>query len=137
MEALKVSVRNARLDELPFIYSTWLRSYRHSSQFAKKISNETFYEWHHKVIDRFVDRGGVILIAHIPEEPDFICGYICVETDGSIVQYAYTRKKWRKQGIAKSLYEAAQAPAIFTHWTSDTNWLVKKLLKLNYNPYLL
>lgn len=134
-----IEVRAAIVDDLPFIFSTWLRSYRHSSNFAKKISNATFFAWHHKVIERFIERGGKVLVAHAVGEPGVILGYFCSENDNSIVQYVYVKKAFRKMGIAKELFKVSAVPnnANFTHWTLDTNWITKKLTELNYNPYLL
>lgn len=134
-----IEVRAAKLDDLPFIYSTWLRSYRHSSQFAKKITNEIFYDMHHRVIDSFITRGGTVLIAHAKGEPDVILGYLCMESVGSILQYIYVKEAFRKMGIGKALFEYSKLPedTTFTHWTNSTNWITKKLTKLNYNPYLL
>lgn len=134
-----IEVREANLNDLPFIYSTWLRSYRHSSQFAKKISNNVFFDWHHKVIDRFIERGGRILIAHAIGEPEVILGYLCREATSDILQYVYVKKAFRKMSIAKKLYESSGVAnnGTFTHWTLDTSWIVKKLPELIYNPYLL
>jgi hypothetical protein len=134
-----IEIREANLDDLPFIYSTWLRSYRYASQFAKKLSNAIFYEMHHKVIDGFISRGGRVSVAHPVGEPGVILGYICVEANQPLIQYVYVKKSFRKLGIAKSLYNAQKIPseAIFTHWTSDTDWIIKKINTLTYNPYLI
>ena len=134
-----IEVREAKLEDLPFIYSTWLRSYRHASQFAKKLTNETFYEMHHKVIDAFIARGGLVFVAHPPNEPGVILGYICVEPNQPLVQYIYVKKAFRRMGIAKKLYTERnmQNNVVFTHWTTDTDWIIKKLTKFIYNPYLI
>jgi len=132
-------MREAKLEDLPFIYSTWLRSYRHSSQFAKKLTNETFYDMHHRIIDAFIARGGLVYIAHPINEPGVILGYLCIEPNQSLVQYVYVKKAFRKMGIAKKLYESRkiQDSLIFTHWTTDTDWITKKLTNFIYNPYLI
>lgn len=130
-----IEVRVAKLEDLPFIYSTWLRSYRHASQFARKIKNEVFYDMHHKVIDRFIARGGEVYVAHPKGEPDVILGYLCMDTTAPIAQYIYVKKPFRKMGIAKELIKDKDIK-MFTHWTSDTDWISKKLPELIYNPYL-
>lgn len=130
-------IRTAKPEDLDFIYATWLKSYRHNSQFAKKLTNEVFFEMHHKVIDAFIVRGGLVCVAHPKGEPDVILGYICTEPTLPLVQYIYVKKPFRKMGIAKALYKTAQEPTMFTHWTSDTDWITKKLTNLIYNPYLL
>jgi len=134
-----IEIRPANLNDLPFIYATWLRSYRYASQFAKKISNEVFYDMHHRIVEGFIERGGLVSIAHPPGEPYVILGYICVEHNQPLVQYVYVKKAFRKMGIAKALFEGIKTPenALFTHWTSDVDWITKKLPKLIYNPYLI
>lgn len=137
MTADFIEIRPAKLADLDFIYATWLKSYRHASQFAKKITNAVFFEMHHKVIDNFIARGGIVFIAHPKGEPDVILGYICTEPNFPVVQYIYVKKPFRKMGIGHALYKGANEPLLFTHWTADTDWIVKKLEKLTYNPYLL
>lgn len=134
-----IEVRPAKLEDLDFIYATWLKSYRHASQFAKKLTNKVFFEMHHKVIDNFVARGGLVQVAHPKGEPDVILGYICYEATMPLVQYVYVKKTFRKMGVARALYKTTNIPdnGIFTHWTTDTDWIIKKLENLTYNPYLL
>jgi ribosomal protein S18 acetylase RimI-like enzyme len=134
-----IEIRPATERDLPFIFSSWLRSYRNESKFARNISSSVFYEWHHKVIERFFERDRVALIAHAPGEPEVILGYLCAESSGNIIQYIYVKKAFRKMGIAKKLYEHAKIKdgCEFTHWTTDVNWIMKKTDLLIYNPYLL
>lgn len=133
----EIQIRTAMPDDLSFIYSTWLRSYRHASQFAKRMTNEIFYEMHHKVIDRFIERGGQIFIAHPKGDSETILGYLCADTAMPVIQYVYVKKSFRKMGIATALHKNASAAIMFSHWTNDTDWIVKKLKNLIYNPYLL
>lgn len=131
-----IEIRLAKLEDIAFIYSTWLRSYRHSAHFTKKISNEIYYDMHHKIIDRFISRGGEILVACPKGEPDVILGYVALETSTPIVQYIYVKKNFRRMGIGAALFKAAGNPKTFTHWTTDTDWIIKKIESLTYNPYL-
>lgn len=131
----EIEIRVAKLEDIPFIYSTWLRSYRHASQFARKITTNVFYEMHHKVIDRFIERGGEVYIAHPAGEPDVILGYLCMDTVQPVAQYIYVKKPFRKMGIARALIKDKDIK-LFTHWTADTDWIVKKISGLIYNPYL-
>lgn len=136
----QIEIRDVTKEDINFILATWLRSYRHASQFAKKISNAIYYKWHHKVIERIIDRGGEILVAHPLGEPDVILGYLCTElqTDNKrVVHYCYVKKTFRKMGVAKSLLEAnILEGAFFTHYTTDCDWITKKY-KITYDPYLI
>lgn len=131
----EIEIRPARTEDTEFVFATWLRSYRHASQFAKKISNEVYYRWHHKVIERILARGAQVYIAHPIGEPEVILGYICLESqDKLVVHYIYVKKAFRKMGVAKMLY-TPEIGDVFTHWTADMDWATKKWPELTYDPY--
>lgn len=135
----EIEVRTVVKEDLNFVLATWLRSYRHASQFAKKISNEIYFKWHHKVIERIIERGGNILIAHPVGEPNVILGYLCIENQSMlpVVHYCYVKKTFRKMGVAKALLDGSTLEgAHFTHYTTDCDWITKKF-KLVYDPYLI
>jgi hypothetical protein len=134
-----IEIRNAVTDDLPFIFATWLRSYRHSSQFAKKISNDVYFKYHHAAIERIISRGGIIKIANIVGDPNVILGYACLEAQGGtdmVVHYVYVKKNFRKMGIASRLYKPEKGD-YFTHLTDDVTWALAKYDGLIYNPYRL
>lgn len=135
----EVETRDAYLEDVSFIFATWLKSYRYSSSFAKKISNEIYYARHHLVIDLILKRtGSKVLVAHPKGEPDVILGYVVTEkqTDGAeVVHYTYVKKPFRQMGIAAALWKnLTKKDYIITHYTTDADWLVKKY-NLTYDPY--
>lgn len=135
----EIEVREAFLEDVSFIFATWLRSYRHSSTFAKKISNDIYYARHHLVIDLILKRpGSKVLVAHPKDEPDVILGYVVTEKqpDGAdIVHYTYVKKAFRQMGIAGALWkDLSKQNYIITHYTTDADWLVRKY-NLTYDPY--
>ena len=48
----EVELRPAGLADHAFIFATWLRCYRRSSYFAKRIPDRLFYRYHHAIIER-------------------------------------------------------------------------------------
>lgn len=139
--AAEVEIRLAYVEDIPFIFATWLRSYRHSSNFARKISNDIFYKRHHMVIDLILKRtGSTVLVAHPIGEPDVILGYLVSETQNidalPVVHYTYVKRSFRQMGIAKALWKGLEdTPVIATHYTVDMDWLSKKHPKIMYDPY--
>jgi len=131
-------VRLSEPEDLNFIFATWLRSYRYSSSFAKRISNDTFYTWHHKVIERILGRGALISVVCPKGDPSVILGYACAEMyEGKpVIHFIYVKKAFRKMGAAKELLKDINE-GLFTHWTQDSEWIVKKYPKFMYNPYLI
>lgn len=134
-----VEVRLAYLDDIPFIFATWLKSYRYASTFARKISNDIYYKRHHMVIDLILKReGSVVLVAHPKGEPNVILGYMVAENQGGedVIHYTYIKKSFRQMGIAGKLWDKLDKTKkyLFTHYTVDSDWLVKKF-NLTYDPY--
>lgn len=137
--AVDISLREGYLEDLNFIYATWLRSYRHASSFARKISNEIFYKRHHMVIDLLIKReGSRVVVAHPTGEPNVILGYMVseIQPDGeAVVHYTYLKKSFRQMGIARTLWATLDPKfKTITHYTVDADWIVKKF-NLIYDPY--
>lgn len=139
--AAEIEVRDAYIEDVPFVFATLLRSYRHASNFARKISNEVFYKYHHMFLDTCLKRpGSRVLVAHPKGEPDVILGYLLTETqvDGlEVIHYSYVKKSFRQMGVARALWAKLEKKKYtITHYTADADWIVKKY-DLIYNPYRL
>src|ERR1700677_5174971 len=138
----EVEVRDAYLEDIPCIFATLLRSYRYASTFARKISNDVFYKYHHLFLDSCLKRpNSRVMVAHPKGEPDVILGYLLSETreDGTeVIHYTYVKRSFRQLGVAKALWATLNKEKKYTitHYTVDADWIVKKY-NLTYNPYLL
>jgi hypothetical protein len=138
----EIEVRDAYLEDVSFIFATLLRSYRHASTFARKISNEVFYKYHHMFLDSCLKRpNSKVLVAHPKGESSIILGYLLSETrpDGEeVVHYTYVKKSFRQMGVAHALWATLNKPKYtITHYTVDADWIMRKYSNLTYNPYLL
>ncbi len=135
MTSPDVSVRVGTPEDLNFVFATWLRNYRHGSQFAKKISNDVFYRWHHKVIERIIERGAQIRIVHPAGDPGTILGYSCIELfeERPLVHFIYIKKAWRGMGLAKKLIWETEG--YFSHMTDHLD--LNRHPSFHYNPYLI
>lgn len=124
-----------------FIFSTWLRCFRHCSYFAKRIKNHIFFKWHHELVQRALDRETTTtLVAHQKGDRDLICGYISFEDwdDYYVLHFVYVKGDYQKHGIGKILLDASEIDmdtAFFSHWTFATDELIKKYPNLTYSPY--
>jgi ribosomal protein S18 acetylase RimI-like enzyme len=142
LDMSEVEVRDAYLEDVPFIFATMLRSYRHASTFARKISNEIFYKYHHMFLEACLSRANSkVMVAHAKGEPNVILGYLLSETrpDGEeVVHYTYVKKSFRQMGVAKALWATLdKSKYTITHYTMDADWIMRKFSNLTYNPYLL
>lgn len=140
---IEIDIKESTPEYTSFIYATWLHSYKHGSYFAKRITNTIFFKWHHKVIEKILDRDSVkILVASPKEEPNIVLGYLVYETmeDKQVIHYIYVKKSFRRFGIATKLLKESGVElkdCSFDHWCFDTDWICAKLPTLIYNPYLL
>lgn len=127
-------IRKATKDDLAFIYSTWLRSFRYSSDFAKDITNDVYYEMHHQVIDRILARGATVLVAVEREHPEVLFGYLVGE--GPVAHFAYVKKPFRMLCIGTALLKAYPNPIKFiSHLTKDGKKFLEVHKEIRYNPY--
>lgn len=136
-----ISIRSHRDSDLPFIFNSWLKSYKTRSQFARRITDEVFYQWHKRVIERILGREALVLVATPSDDSNTILGYLVMERQGeqAVIHFAYVKTSFRKLGIAKQLMGIDIRPnerVEFTHWTRDMDWAQEKF-KLTYNPYRL
>lgn len=139
----KIQIRGATNADDSFIFATWLRSYRHSSQFAKRITNEVYFKRHHKVIERILERTGVTaLVAVLPDDPTIILGYLIGEQfqHMPVIHFVYVKQAFRNNGIAQALFnEANFSPdhCAYSHRTYELDWIEQKFPGLTYDPYLI
>lgn len=108
MELQDIAFRSMEKKDHNFILNSWLKSYR-NSDFAKDMANPVYFTNHTHVIANLVARSNVI-IAHNPEFPDQIYGYIVFECpeDVAIIHYIYVKFPYRKFKIGSTLFRFAQ-----------------------------
>lgn len=120
-----------------FIFSTLLRCFKHSSGFAKRIPERTFFTHHHQAIEKLLARATTrVLVVCDPTEANVIWGYAIGEP--GIIHFVYVKKVFRRMGIAGALLADVDVNAcVFTHWTDGWNDLLRRWPHAQYNPYLL
>jgi GNAT superfamily N-acetyltransferase len=137
-QELPIAFRHTHAEDIPFIFNSWLQSYRHSIH-VKNIANTVYFGEHHKVLERIMKRSEAI-IACDPTDQTQIFGYIVYEiiTGVLVVHYAYVKLPYRKLGIMKQLLEKAGRKVnhhfVYTHETHTAHKLALKFSAF-YNPY--
>ena len=127
----------------PFIYSTWLKSYR-QMPYAASMSNDTFFHHHKQVVEKILAKPETsVTIICEDTDPDHIYGYSVVEIygDASIIHYTYIKHSYRKLGLAKTLLQS-QIPLLgqkltFVSHESRHHQAFKSKFALEYNPYII
>jgi GNAT superfamily N-acetyltransferase len=110
---------------------------------------ETYYHWHHQIIETLMCDGLCAwVLAHAPEDPRFIYGWMCgqmsVRADDGIspiVHYTYVKKPFRRLGVATALLELfgvnSEVALIATHRTPAGDQVLAGMKAVAlYNPYL-
>ena len=138
MKSLKI--RAIREGDAPFIFNSWLRSYRESPAVVA-VPNGIFYEQHHKVISRILESSySQVLVACDAEDDDKLYGYVVGEflPGVNIIHWVYCKQECRREGIGGQLVAeimvGSELPVQYSHFTR----FIKKIntkIHMTYNPY--
>lgn len=135
----QVQLRNAIEADVPFIFNSWLKSYRGANS-VKSVSNPVYFEFQHKTIEKLLQRSQVYVLCS-PEDSSQVFGYIVCEKveEIPVLHYAYIKYAFRGMGLCRLLMQHAgldkQVGGFYTHETHSTIKLLKGS-KFVYNPYL-
>jgi GNAT superfamily N-acetyltransferase len=139
--APKLYIREANQADQPFIFQSWLKTYKHNSPFAKRITDKVYFARHHAVATRILQRA-TVFVACPEDSPETILGYLIVDyfENRPILHFMYVKDAFRGMGIASRLMEAAGLDpneCLYTHRTYSIDWIEKKFPGLVYDPYLI
>lgn len=140
MNEMQIAIRIMEPGDKNFILSTWLRSYKHSSSFAKRITNSIYYFFHHNIVTNILERPDTkVTVACNPQDPNVIYAYLVQGgfEDQVVVHYIYVKAPFRGLGIAGRLAEEIPAKFVFSHWTFSCDRIVDKYPGACFVPYLL
>jgi hypothetical protein len=136
-------VRQATPDDVSFVFSSWLKSFRDAAT-VKGVPSGLYYPAQHAVIEGILQRQCcTALVACDPQDPSQIYGYVVAEYvgEGLVIHFTYTKFNMRNLGIAKALVTTLVVPTIkfvqFSHRTRAVDTLDSKLTAAGFvfNPY--
>lgn len=135
-----VMLRGLQENDIHFIFSSWLKSFR-GSNFSKNISNTLYFDQQHKLIEHLLATAHVVIACN-KEDPEQIFGYMVGGFVGNlfVVHYIYVKHPYRRLGVGNLLLNSmdhSKATAhCYTHDTPTASRLAAKF-GLVYHPYLL
>jgi GNAT superfamily N-acetyltransferase len=141
MVHLQFVLRNMTENDKPFIYNSFLKSFKENSD-STWVSNGLYYRGQTEVVD-FLLSSCNVLIACFPEDPEEILAYTLyqVEKDVLVLHYIYTRRSFQKTGIAREIINSIIPASIIiaTHITYQFAAFRYKLrpIKVVYDPYFI
>jgi GNAT superfamily N-acetyltransferase len=138
-ETLPLKVRFATNEDIPFIFSSWLRSFREQGYLARAVPNTIYYQNHHQILQKLVKRSKVYIACN-SNDVSQIYGYIVGEyiENALVIHYLYVKHSFRKLGVGKALFNSfdhdTSLAACCSHLTKPVE---KFLMKYNviYHPY--
>lgn len=133
------NLRPAVGNDLPFIFDTFLKSYKMSSAIGKSCRNGIFFDNYRLVVDDILESSSVTIACH-KDEPSVIFGYIIHQ--GNILHYIFIKEAFRNLGLAKALYNHGlqDTDPLFGYlYTTHKTFISEKIesLKVPFNPFVL
>lgn len=139
-------IRAVQGDDIPFIYSTWLKSYRNDSGIGLSVRKSVFFENYRLILDKILQENTTkVLVACKPDEPNVIFGYLVADPSENVLHYVFVKEAFWRLGIAKSLFKQlfpSSGSVFITHLTRTASSLeilsgYEEIGKFTYNPFLL
>lgn len=150
MARVKTRVRQVRPEDIDFITSSWLQSYRTGGCMVESVPNSIYFRQHHRLLEKLIPES-VVLIACNDEDDEQIFGWICAQIVDNFlcIHYLYVKDSFRRFGIAEELVRLLmqtqpvdQTLILTTHQTRKVRAMqtsdrqIKKV-RIQYSPYLL
>lgn len=130
-----VLVRDMRVSDMNFIFSTFLRGLYYGDSWFSEIPKDIFMKNYHQVIEKILNSPKVqVKVACLKDDDEVILGYSLLSKDDTKCHFVFVKNAWRKIGIAKSL--VPQTVNTATHSTTLGLSLIKKKGWL-FNPFAL
>jgi GNAT superfamily N-acetyltransferase len=139
-QKLPIALRAVAQEDVSFIFSSWLKSFRHSLS-VKNVAQPIYYSEQHKLIERLFSTSQVLVAAN-PNDISQIYGYIFYDQYDGIYtcHYVYVKEVFRNLGVAEQLMRESGyrkvAGGMYTHET-PVAFREAPNYNLVYHPYLL
>lgn len=139
-KTLPIAIREATEGDIPFLFSSWLKSFR-SGLLPREVDNTIYFTEHHKVVEKLL-KCSTTLIATSPDDPATIYGYVVYQhIDGILtLHYCYVKHTFRGMGVLRQLLKSIEhdwnTTGLFSHMTKIFERLSLKY-NLVYHPYIL
>lgn len=138
MQTIPHRIRQSSEEDIPFIYNSWLKSYR-KAHMNYLIPSDYYYSFYQKEIQRLMNNSQT-LIVHAESDPTHIYGFLTYKLSPigiQIAHYSYIKQPYRNMGLFGSLLKAAfpnllKEEILATAMTKSVNYTKYKMI---FNPY--
>ena len=106
MDQLQYRIRRGKELDFPFVFNSFLKSYKTYNPLAKIAENGPYYSIYHKQLEKHLVEGELD-IACLADDPEAILGWALTipHKPNRQIVYTYIKSLYRSQGIASSLLE--------------------------------
>jgi len=129
INGLDILIRPPEPADINFLLSTFLKGLFYGSKFFGMIDQEAYFTNYEKFIKQLMIKS-TVQIACLADDKDVILAY-CIYKD-NVIHFSFTKKSYRKLGIAKLLYPSGIDTC--SHIT-DSGDSIRKKLGLIFNPF--
>lgn len=140
VKAEAVCIRDGTPDDLPLIYSTWLKGLFYGDTWFSLIPKDIFMLNYHKIVERILGaENTVIRVACLKSEPTTVLGYAVFGFSApncKTLHWIFVKRSWRALGIAKSLVPTNEINTV-THLTKTGISLLHDNRHISFNPFVL
>ena len=133
-----------RPEDEPFIYSSWLKSFR-KSKVNTGLGGQAYHNKQSQRITQILERDNTrVIVACDTEDDDLILGYCVFEikTSEAILHYVYVKESFRRMQIASALVkmlrsEIRDKPFWYSHLPANEELLeAAQKFNIEYDPDL-
>lgn len=142
MSEVPHKIRVAAVEDVPFIFSSWLKSYRDAPA-VRSVPNSIYYAEHHGIIESIINSPNLVsLVACDPQDESQIFGYLIGENmgEGFVLHWVYVKYPFRRFGVARLLLNAARQAVPgwlqYSHAGKSYDQLTRNKDYI-YNPYII
>lgn len=132
-------IRDWKTTDLDFIYNSWIKSSRETNPMWRGVPKSIYCPQIEKRIKALLDKSSTKILIY-GDSSGLILSYLFYEElpNGNIYHYAYTKGKFRKQGVMKSLIEESKPKGIslYTHSSNKARILLKQSKVIIFNPFV-
>ncbi len=98
-------LRPPQKTDLPFIYNSWLESYKDSPD--NPIKGEAYYSYHKMLLISILDRSIISILCN-PDDPWQIYGYCVYEfvNDSIVIHWLQVKHLWKQLGFATFILDS-------------------------------
>ena len=141
LDAKPYTFRPYTPEDIPFIQSSWGKSYYLEGPGNTLFKADVFHKYHRPLREWVLNKpNATAIVCSSKDDPSFILGFSILEKPEEpvlILHYIYVKFSFRGEGIGRELFNRSivMRPVLFTHETSKAQKIMSKNKRLEKNDF--